>query len=133
MRLLLRFLFSAVALLVASTLLPGIRHGRFLDLLAVAVLLGALNATLGALLKLVSIVPVVLTFGCFSLVINGLVFWVAGSLSERLGLAFRVEGCAPAFFGALLTSLLTWLLERLFLGPEEPRRPDPPRHIKQVN
>lgn len=133
MRLLLRFLFSAVALLVASTLLPGIRHGRFLDLLAVAVLLGALNATLGALLKVVSIVPVVLTFGCFSLVINGLVFWVAGSLSERLGLAFHVEGCGTAFLGALLTSLLTWLLERVFLGPEERHRPDPPRRIKQVN
>ena len=74
-----------------------------------------------------------LTFGCFCLVINGLVFWAAGSLSERLGLAFRVEGCAPAFFGALLTSLLTWVLERVFLGPQEPRRPDPPRRIKQVN
>lgn len=133
MRLLLRFLFSAVALMVASTVLPGIRHGRFVDLLAVAVLLGALNATLGALLKLVSIVPVVLTFGCFSLVINGLVFWVAGRLSEQMGLAFHVEGCATAFFGALLTSLLTWLLERIFLGPEEPRRPEPPRRIKQVN
>jgi putative membrane protein len=133
MRLLLRFLFSAVALLVASTLLPGIHHGRFLDLLAVAVLLGALNATLGALLNLISNVPVVLTFGCFSLVINGLVFWAAGTLSARLGLGFRVEGCTTAFFGALLTSALTWLLERIFLGPESPRRPEPPRRIKQVN
>ena len=39
----------------------------------------------------------------------------------------RELGEVSAFFGALLTSLLTWVLERVFLGPQEPRRPDPPR------
>jgi len=133
MRHLLRFLFSAVALLIVSWLVPGIQAGRFLDLLAVAVLLGALNATLGMILKWIAWVPVVLTLGCFSLVINGIVFWVTGALAERLGLAFRVDGCLAACLGALGTSVLAWLLERILIGPEEPQRPEPPRPIKHVN
>jgi putative membrane protein len=119
MRILLRFLFSAVGLLVASCIIPGIRQGSFVELLAVAIILGALNATLGSLLKFVAFIPVACSFGCFSLVINGLVFWLAGSLSTRLGLGFGVSGFWAGFFGALVTSLIAWLLERSLLGPED--------------
>ena len=81
----LRFLFSAIGLLVASRLVPGIQRGAFAELVAVAVLLGALNATLGLLLKRAAIIPMVCSFGCLSLFINGLVFWLAGAISLRLG------------------------------------------------
>lgn len=132
MRALLRFLFSAVGLLVASALVPGLHRGTFLELLAVAVLLGFLNATLGALLKFVALVPVVLSFGCMSLVINGLLFWLAGTLAVRLGLGFRVDGFWPGFFGALVSGITAWLLEVALLGRE--RRP-PPRgpRLKVIN
>ena len=133
MRVILRFLFSAVGLLVASYLIPGIHHGPFMDLVAVAVILGALNATVGALLKFISLVPVVLSFGCFSLVINGLVFWLAGALSERLGLGFRVAGFWAGFFGALVSGLISWLLEALLVGRQEPPPPEAPRRLKIIN
>lgn len=132
-RTLLRFLFSALGLLVASTLVRGLHRGTFLELIAVAILLGALNATLGMVLKFIAFIPVACSLGCFSLVINGLVFWLAGRLSETLGLGFRVDGFWPGFFGALVTSVVAWLLERIFLGKEEPRRPQSPRPIKIVN
>ncbi len=134
LRTLLRFLFSAVGLLAASALVPGVRHGSFPELLAVAVLLGLLNATLGVLIRFVAFIPMACSFGCLGLAVNGLVFWLAGALSQRLGLAFRVEGFWAGFFGALVTSLVAWLLERVLLPREEPRTPRPPgRRIKIVN
>ncbi len=131
MRVLLRFLFSALGLLVASYLVPGIRHGSFLELLGVAVLLGALNATVGTLLRFVALVPVALSFGCFSLVINGLVFWLAGSLSARLGLGFAVSGFWAGFFGAVVSGAVAWALELVLIGRER-RGPPPPRPLKIV-
>jgi putative membrane protein len=132
-RLLFRFLFSAVGLLVASFLVRGIHHGPFLDLLVVAVLLGALNGTLGMMLRFVAAVPMVCSFGCMSLLINGLVFWFAGWLAAGMGLAFSVDGFWAGFFGALVSSLVATVLEQVFLGREIPRGPEPPRRIKNIN
>ena len=132
-RMLLRFLFSAVGLLVASSLVPGIRHGAFLDLVAVAVLLGALNATLGLTLKFMAFVPMACSLGCLSLFINGLVFWFAGWLAGNLGLGFRVSGFWAGFFGALVSSVVATLLEWIFLGRSRPSMPEGPRPVKQIN
>ena len=140
MNTLLRFLFSAVGLLVASSLVSGIHHGPFVDLLIVAVLLGALNATVGQLLRLLALVPMACSFGCFNLVINGLIFWWAGSISRMLGLQFSVDGFWSAFWGALVSSLVAGLLGWLFLPKESrpgrpagPRNDEGPRPIKIVN
>jgi putative membrane protein len=131
---LLRFLFSAIGLLVASYLVSGIQHGPFLDLVAVAVLLGALNATLGLLLKFMALVPMACSFGCLSLFINGLVFWFAGWIATNLGLGFRVAGFWAGFFGALVSSAVATVLEVIFMGrggggPQQ----EGPRPIKQIN
>lgn len=126
----LRFLFSAVGLLVASALVPGITHGAFLDLLAVAVLLGLLHATVGALLKFLALVPMVCSLGCLSLLINGLVFWMAGVASTRLGLAFHVSGFWTGVLGALITSVTATLLEWILIG--KPERPGPPPPVKII-
>jgi putative membrane protein len=132
-RLLLRFLFSAVGLLAASFLVPGIQHGAFLDLVAVAILLGALNATLGLFLRFIALVPLACSFGCLSLFINGLVFWCAGWLAGILGLGFRVSGFWAGVFGALVSSLVATLLEAIFLGTARTPPPEAPRTIKQIN
>jgi putative membrane protein len=132
---LLRFLFSAMGLLVAAYLIPGIRRGSFVELLAVAVILGTLNATVGMALTLISAIPMVCSFGCMSLVINGLIFWLAGALSMRLGLGFAVSGFWAAFFGALVTSVVATLLEWVLIGQERNLPPSPPREprIKIIN
>jgi putative membrane protein len=133
LRTLLRFLFSAIGLLVASNLVPGIHHDRFLELLVVAIILGALNATLGSLLKYLTIVPMVCSFGCLSLFINGLVFWLAGLLSARLRLGFAVDGYWAAFFGAIVSSVVATLLEWILIGRENRRPPEEPRRVKIIN
>jgi len=132
-RLLFRFLFSAIGLLVASSLVPGIGHGAFLDLVVVAVLLGALNATLGMLLKFMAFVPLACSFGCLSLFINGLVFWCAGWIAGNIGLGFRVSGFWAGFFGALISSAVATFLEWIFLGRNRGPGPEPPHRIKQIN
>jgi putative membrane protein len=132
-RLILRFLFSAVGLLAASYVVPGITHGPFLDLVAVAVILGALNATLGMLLKFVAFIPMACSFGCLSLFINGLVFWFAGYLATALGLGFQVSGFWAGFFGALVSTVVATVLESIFLGRERGPRQEPPRRIKNIN
>jgi putative membrane protein len=118
--------------MTASALVPGLGHGGFLDLLIVAVILAALNATLGSLLKVIAFVPVACSFGCFSLVINGLVFWLAGTLSSRLGLQFTVSGFWAGVFGALVTSIVASILGAIFI-PKDRRRPQGPPPIKIVN
>jgi len=130
---LLRFLFSAIGLLVACAFLPGLGHGSFLDLLIVAVILAALNTTVGSFLKLIAIVPVACSFGCFSLVINGLVFWLAGALSSRLGLGFTVSGFWAGFFGALVSSVIASILGAIFIPKDRQRPQAPPPTIKIVN
>ena len=129
----LRFLFSAIGLLVACAFVPGLGHGSFLDLLIVAVILAALNATVGSLLKVVAIVPMACSLGCFSLVINGLVFWMAGALSSKLGLAFTVSGFWAGFFGALVSSVVASVLGAIFIPKDRQRPQGPPPPIKIVN
>lgn len=98
-----------------------------------AVLLGALNATLGVVLKYLTIVPMVCSFGCLSLFINGLVFWLAGLVAEKLNLGFRVDGYWSAFFGALISSVIATLLEWVLIGRESRKPPEPPRTVKIIN
>jgi putative membrane protein len=133
MSMLLRFVFSAIGLLVACSFVPGLGHGTFLDLLVVAVILGALNTTVGTFLKLIAIVPMVCSFGCFSLVINGLVFWLAGALSSKLGLNFTVSGFWAGFFGALVSSLIASILNGIFIPKDRQRPQGPSPTLKVVN
>ena len=133
MTLVLRFLFSAIGLLVACSFVPGLGHGTFLDLLIVAVILAALNTTVGTFLKLIAIVPMACSFGCFSLVINGLVFWLAGALSAKLGLNFTVSGFWAGFFGALVSSLIASILGAIFIPKDRQRPQGPAPRIKVVN
>jgi putative membrane protein len=129
----LHFLFSAIGLLVACSVVPGLGHGSFLDLLIVAVILAALNTTVGTFLKLIAFVPMACSFGCFSLVINGLVFWLAGTLSSKLGLNFTVSGFWAGVFGALVSSVIASVLGAIFIPKDRQRPQGPQPRIKVVN
>jgi putative membrane protein len=133
MGMILRFVFSAIGLLVACSFVPGLGHGSFLDLLIVAILLAALNTTVGSFLRLIAIVPMACSFGCFSLFINGLVFWMAGALSSKLGLNFTVSGFWAGFFGALVSSLIASILNGIFIPTDRQRPQGPGPTIKVVN
>jgi len=76
----------------------------------VALVFGVINATLRPLTKVLTFPLILLTLGLFALVVNGLMLWLTSSLSASLGLGFHVSGFWPAFFGALVVSVVSALL-----------------------
>src|SRR5712692_2420191 len=119
MKYLVRVLVSAAALGVATWAVPGIQLTTSGDwkkagtLLAVALIFGVINATLKPLIKVVGCAFYVLTLGLAALVVNGLLLWLASVIAGDLHLPFHVTGFAAGFWGALITGLVSWLLNLL--------------------
>jgi putative membrane protein len=125
MKLLLRILIPAVALGVATWLVPGIqlRHGSTLaevgTLLAVAVIFGVVNAIIKPVVKAVGCLFYILTLGLIGLVVNGLLLWLSSWVAGQLSLPFHITGFWPAFWGAIIVGVVGWLLNLVF---DEDRR-----------
>jgi putative membrane protein len=108
-RLLLKWLLYAFALLVTARLVPGF-HVRSIGAALIAVLIiGLLNATLGLLLKLITLPLGILTLGLFFLVINALILKLASGVVP----GFIVATWGAALIGALVLALLHMLLSLL--------------------
>lgn len=117
MKLLLRWIISGVSIFVAAWLVPGIRvEGTAWIVYAfMAVILGLINATIRPLLKFLTCPLIILTFGLFILVINGLLLWLASLIATNLfQVGFYIDGFWPAFFGAVIISLVSIILNTLF-------------------
>ncbi len=109
MRLLLHWLVSAASLLIVANVVSGIQVDTFGSALIAALVYGLISVTLGLLLKLVSLPLILLTLGLFWFVINALMLQLASALVP----GFRVRGFFAAFVGALLLSIVQWLLSWL--------------------
>ena len=110
-RILLVWFLNALALMAVAYLVPSISVSSFWTALVAALVLGLVNAVIRPVLILFTLPATVLTLGLFILVINGLLFWLVGSFVE----GFRVGGFWAAFFGAILFSIVSWLLSALVL------------------
>jgi putative membrane protein len=131
MRFLLRVLVSAASLGVATWVVSGIEllagNGwtRVGTLLAVALIFGLINATLKPLIKVIGCAFYVLTLGLAALVVNGLLLWLTSVIAGDLKLPFHVTGFWPAFWGAIVVGLVSWLLN-LLIGDDRRRKDEPP-------
>lgn len=131
MRFLLRVLVSAAALGIATwavsgiELLAGSGWTRVGTLLAVALIFGLINATLKPLIKVIGCAFYVLTLGLAALVVNGLLLWLTSVIAGDLTLPFHVTGFWPAFWGAIVVGLVSWLLN-LLIGDDRRRKDEPP-------
>ena len=101
-----RWLVSAILLLVVSRVVPGFEVASLGSALAASLLIGLVNATLGLFLKIVTFPLSIITFGVFLLVINALMLLFVSSLVR----GFVVRGFAPAFWGALVLAVLHMLI-----------------------
>jgi putative membrane protein len=120
MPLLIRLLVNAAALWVATRIVTGVTYsGAVLPFLGVALVFGVVNALIRPILKLVTLPIIILTFGIFALVVNGLMLWLTSELSGRLGLGFHVSGFGAAFWGALVVSIVSTLLGMLIRDSDE--------------
>ena len=106
MKLILRWILNAVALMLIPELVSNVRVDSYTAALISAVLLGFVNAIIRPLLILITLPITILTLGLFTLVINGLMFWTVSGLVQ----GFVVPDFATAFWGALLYSILTWMV-----------------------
>ena len=131
MRFLIRVLVSAAALAVATWVVSGITlpaasgWEKVGTLLAVALIFGIINATLKPLIKVVGCAFYVLTLGLAALVVNGLLLWLTSVIAGDLKLPFHVTGFWPAFWGAIIVGLVSWVLH-LFIRDERQRDHEPP-------
>jgi putative membrane protein len=116
MYLLIRAVMTAAALAVATWLVPGIEltsgstASKVGTLLAVAVIFGVINAILKPIVKIVGCLFYVLTLGLIALVVNGLLLWLASWVAGKLSLPFHITGFWAAFWGAIIVSVVGWLL-----------------------
>ena len=106
----LRVLITALSVIVASKIVPGVRVKSFGNAVLFAVVLGLLARLLYTALVVISLPFVLLSFGLFLLVINAFLFWLADKIVKGV----EVDGFGAAFLGSLVTSLVTmaayWLL-----------------------
>jgi putative membrane protein len=115
-RLIVRLLASAVALAVAAWLVDGISVGpgtdteRALTLLGVAVIFGLVNAIIRPILRLLTLPLVVLTLGLFLLVLNAFMLLLTEWIAEQFDLAFQVDGFWSALLGALIITVVSFLI-----------------------
>jgi putative membrane protein len=111
LRLVLVWLVNAVALIAVAYLMPSVSVASFGAALAAALVLGLINAVVRPVLVLLTLPVTVLTLGLFIFVLNGLLFWMVGEWLE----GFAVAGFWAGVFGAILFSLVSWLLSALLL------------------
>ena len=111
MRLLLVWLVNTAALLAVAYLMPSVTIASFTTALVAAAVLGLVNAVIRPILVLLTLPVTVLTLGLFIFVINGLLFWMVASFLE----GFHVTGFWSSVIGAIVYSLISWLLSALVL------------------
>ncbi len=109
MRLLLIWLVNALALLALPHLFDSIRVDSFATGLVAALVLGLVNALIRPIVIVLTLPINVLTLGLLTFVINGLLFWSVASFVP----GFTVAGFWPAVGGAIVYSLISWLLSAL--------------------
>ena len=109
--LLVNWLLSALSLVIVANVIRGFQISGFGAALIAAIVIGFVNGTLGFLLKIVTFPLSILTLGIFWIVINALMLKVAAALVP----GFRIDGFLPAFFGAIVLSLVNMAL-RYMLG-----------------
>jgi len=111
MHILLRLVTNAAALWVATRLVPGISFtGDPVLLLVVALVFGVLNVAVKPVLVLLTLPFLIVTLGLFTLVLNAIMLWLTSAASDALGLGFHVSGLIAALVGAIVVSLVSFLL-----------------------
>jgi putative membrane protein len=116
-RLIIRLFINALALWLASALLPGVElDGQFGSVLFVALIFGLMNALVRPLVLLLTFPVILLTLGLFTFVINAFMLWLTASLVDAL----TVTGFGSALLGSLIITVVSLLLS-IFVA-ERPRR-----------
>ena len=112
MRLLLKWLLSALALLAVAYLYSGVQVSTYTSALLAAAVIGLLNMFVRPVLVVLTLPVTIVTLGLFLFVINALLFWAASGLLS----GFHVNSFFAALVGSLIYSLLGLVIESALGG-----------------
>ena len=112
MKLLLKWLLSAAALLFVAYVYGGVQVQSFSSALIAAFVIGLFNAVLRPVLVILTLPVTVVTVGLFLFVINALMFWAAAGVLD----GFYVNGFMAALLGSLIYSALGLVIESVLGG-----------------
>jgi len=119
MKIIIQILISAVAVIIASYLLPGVHllgDRPFVTALMLAIVLSFLNTFIKPLLVVFTIPLTVLTLGIFLLFINAIIIWIADQIID----SFRVDSLWWAILFSFILSIITSVLEGIFGTRQRP-------------
>ena len=117
-----RLIINAIALYAAVMIVPGItpQNPNWLSYIWLALIFGIVNAFLGPILKLLTCPLILLSLGLFTLVVNTLLFYLAGYLGSAFGVGFTVNGFWSAFLGSIIVSIVSVILSMIFKDELKP-------------
>ena len=106
MKFIINIIVSALAVVIAAYLLPGVSVASFITAILIALVLGILNVLLKPLLIILTIPITLISFGLFLLVINAVIILIAGNIVS----GFEVDGFWWAFLFSIVLSAVSYLL-----------------------
>ena len=109
-----RWAITTIAVMVASSIIHGIRYDTVAALIGAALLLGILNAFVRPILLILSVPLILLTLGFFILILNALMLFFVPSIV----IGFHVDSFWSAFWGAIVVSVVSWILSAFFRGSD---------------
>jgi putative membrane protein len=112
MKLLMKWLLSAMALLAVAHFYSGVEVQSFTAALIAAFVIGLLNTIVRPILVVLTLPVTIISLGLFLFVINALMFWAASSLLD----GFLVRNFTAAMIGSLLYSLAGMVIEAALEG-----------------
>jgi putative membrane protein len=101
---LIRVLVNALAIWLATEIVPGIEARTAATVVVAALVLGVINAIVRPILLVLTLPLTLVTLGLFLFVLNALCLWLTSAIVP----GFDVRGFWPAFWAALLVSALSW-------------------------
>jgi putative membrane protein len=106
MRFLMRLVLNGIAIVIAAWFVPGVHVNGFAPALIAGALLGFVNAIVRPLLLILTLPFTLLTLGLFIFVVNAICFGLTAALVP----GFHLDGFLAAFLGALVVTIVSWLL-----------------------
>ncbi|MBK5215408.1 MAG: phage holin family protein [Candidatus Pacebacteria bacterium] len=110
MKIILHWILLSLAVFATTKIISGITADPIWVVLVVGACLTLFNMFIKPIINILTLPINMLTLGLFSLVINGAIFWYLGTLVD----GFNVETFYAAFIGALLVSVINWILKKVF-------------------
>ncbi|HLZ68366.1 MAG TPA: phage holin family protein [Dehalococcoidia bacterium] len=120
-RALARFVINAIAILIASWVLPGIKVSDWKGVLFAAALFGLVNALIKPVVQFLTCPLYLLTLGLFAIVVNAVMLALTSWIAQQADIGFRVDGFGNALLGAIVIGIVSWLVAMVLTDPARRR------------